>query len=113
MSFTQWLIAAAIATPPFAANARDQQQDATPGSPNAPAAAFTYTSAYTDYRPAADSKTSPDKSWRAANASVTGAGHASMAAQPPVKEQSAQAAHAQHTGMRAGHDMAQEHEGAP
>jgi hypothetical protein len=115
MSFIHWLIAAAMAALPFAASAHDpqqrQQQSATAASPDAPVQPLTYASAFQDYRPAADSKVSPDKYWRAANASVTDPGHPVTAAHAPAKAAPAKAVQAHAHDNHASHDMTHAREG--
>jgi hypothetical protein len=67
MSTQQWLALAAMAILPFAAAQQKQQAERDPAQPDAPAAAFRYESAFSNYRTSADEDQSPDKVWRFAN----------------------------------------------
>ena len=67
MSFSPWPRAAVLALLPLAAIAQ-QTPDATDA--NAPVAPSAYVSAYANYRPSADQKSTPDQVWRAANEAV-------------------------------------------
>lgn len=111
MSFIHMLIAVAIAALPFAASAQEQRQSATAASPDAPVKPLTYASAFQDYRPAADSKVSPDKSWRAANASVTDKPLVETAAHALAKAAPAKAVQAHAHDNHPSHDMTRAGEG--
>lgn len=78
MPFLPSLVVAAAALLPLSAAA--QVRPANPADANVPVPASSYTSAFRDYRSAAEDQPSPDKVWRIANEEVQNqGGHASHA----------------------------------
>lgn len=91
MTLKQSIAIGLVAALPFAALAQHAPAPVDPVDDKATVPALTYESAFAGYLPAAgaDDEVTPDKRWRAANATVAQseghAGHGASAPKPPAK----------------------------
>jgi len=87
MSFSHWIMVAAVAFLPLAATAQQSQQPS-PTDANVTVPAIGYVSAFDNYRVTPEEKTSPDQVWRTANEEITSqdmhGGHAAMPGMGPA-----------------------------
>ena len=70
MSFEKYLAITALALLPFLANAQQKQPQPGPTDADAPITAFTYESAFKNYRTTPEESETPDKVWRSVNDEV-------------------------------------------